>query len=74
MNHTYELEGKKISLSVKSCQPYAKGWQVNALIDGEESEMTFYHYTKRDAIEDAKRRISREGRLPHKPYKEEASA
>jgi len=74
MNYIYELEGKKISLSVKSCQPYAKGWQINATINGEESEMTFYHYTKKDAIEGAKRRIATDGRLPHAPYKAEVSA
>lgn len=56
-------------LRVKSCAPYAKGWQVNAIIDGVESEMTFYHYTKADAIARAKRIIAIEGRLPHEPYK-----
>jgi len=64
----YKLGDKVVEIRVKSCQPYAKGWQINATINGEESEMTFYHYTKRDAIEDAKRRIAREGKLPHSPY------
>jgi hypothetical protein len=58
-----------IELKVKSCAPYAKGWQVNAIVDGVESEMTFYGYSKKDAIASAKRRIEIEGKLPHEPYK-----
>jgi hypothetical protein len=56
-------------LKIKSCQPYAKGWQVNAFTGDQESEMTFYGYTKKDALEEAKRRVARDGRLPHEPYK-----
>jgi hypothetical protein len=56
-------------LTVKNCQPYAKGWQINAYIDGVESEMTFYGYTKRDAIASARSIIKKEGRLPHEPYR-----
>lgn len=58
-----------VFMKVKSCAPYAKGWQVNATIGGVESEMTFYGMTKRDAIEEAQAIISRRGRLPHEPYK-----
>ena len=58
-----------VTLKIKSCAPYAKGWQVNAIVDGVESEMTFYNYTKADALESAKRRIEKDGRLPHEPYK-----
>jgi hypothetical protein len=58
-------------IKIKSCAPYAKGWQVNAFIDGVESEMTFYGYTKRDAEIEARRRIKEVGRLPHEPYKGE---
>lgn len=54
---------------IKSCAPYAKGWQVNAIVDGVESEMTFYGYTKTDALAEAKRRVAQDGRLPHEPYK-----
>jgi hypothetical protein len=61
---------KLIEIKVKSIAPYGKGWQVNAFIDGIESEMTYYGYTKKDAIEAAKKRIERDGRLPHEPYKE----
>jgi hypothetical protein len=56
-------------LRVKNCQPYAEGWQINAIVDGVESEMTFYHYKKADAIARAKRIIATEGRLPHEPYR-----
>jgi len=56
-------------IKIKSCAPYAKGWQVNAFIDGVESEMTFYGYTRKDAEIEARRRIARDGRLPHDPYK-----
>jgi hypothetical protein len=57
------------TFKIKSCAPYAKGWQVNAFVGKEESEMTFYGYTKKDALEEAKRRVARDGRLPHAPYK-----
>jgi hypothetical protein len=56
-------------LKSKSCQPYAKGWQVNAFIGDQESEMTFYGYTKKNALAAAERIISTAGRLPHDPYK-----
>jgi hypothetical protein len=62
---------KTIQIKIKSCAPYAKGWQVNAIIDGEESEMTFYGESKSFALEQAKKRIEKEGRLPHAPYKGE---
>lgn len=56
---------------VKSCQPYAKGWQVNATVNGIESECTYYGYTKNDAIKAAQKTIAIEGKLPHPPYKGE---
>ena len=49
---------------------YGKGWQVNALVDGVESESTYYGTSKADALAMATRTIAREGRLPHNPYKE----
>ena len=58
-----------VEIKVKSIAPYGKGFQVNAFIDGVESEMTFYGYTKKDAIHEAKKRIEKDGRLPHEPYK-----
>ena len=48
---------------------YGKGWQVNALVDGIESECTYYGTSKADALSKAERTILRDGRLPHEPYK-----
>lgn len=55
--------------TIKSCAPYAKGWQVNAFVDGVESEITFYNYTKADALTRAKAIVADKGKLPHEPYK-----
>ena len=60
---------KLIEIKVKSIAPYGKGYQINAFIDGIESECTYYGYSKKDAIEAAKRHIERDGRLAHDPYK-----
>lgn len=48
---------------------YGKGWQINALIDGVESEATFYGVPKEYALRQAKALIEMNGRLPHEPYK-----
>lgn len=58
-----------IELKIKSAQPYAKGWQVNAFVNNVESEMTFYGYTKKAARGVALDMIAEFGRLPHEPYK-----
>jgi len=58
-----------VELRMKSIAPYGKGWQVNAFVNGVESEMTFYHSTKTDARAQALNRIASDGRLPHEPYK-----
>jgi hypothetical protein len=50
---------------------YGKGWQVNALVNGIESECTYYGTSKADALKMAQRTIDRDGRLPHDPYKAE---
>ena len=65
----YIENGKLVELRVKSCAPYAKGWQINATIDGEESEFTYYNTAKNSAIEQAKRMITLKGRLLNDPYK-----
>jgi hypothetical protein len=49
---------------------YGKGWQVNALVEGVESEATFYGTSKEWALRQAKAIIENEGRLPHEPYRE----
>lgn len=69
MKYHYIQNGKTVQLSVKSCAPYAKGWQVNAIIDGVESEFTYYNTAKADAVEQATRAIARNGRLLNDPYK-----
>jgi hypothetical protein len=58
-----------IELRIKSIAPYGKGWQVNAFVNGVESEMTYYHETKTRARELAIKRIQTDGRLPHEPYR-----
>ena len=60
-----------VEIKVKSIAPYGKGFQVNATIDGQESEITYYGYTKTQALEAARPRIKLDGRLPHEPYKGE---
>jgi len=50
---------------------YGKGWQINALIDGIESEMTFYGVAKDYALRQANAVIKKEGRLLHEPYRGE---
>lgn len=50
---------------------YGKGWQINALVDGIESEMTFYGTSREIALDKARARIEKDGRLPHEPYKGE---
>ena len=58
-----------VEIKVKSIAPYGKGFQINAFVNGIESECTYYGYTKKDAIETAKKCIEKDGRLPHEPYK-----
>lgn len=60
-----------VEIKVKSIAPYGKGFQVNVTIDGQESEITYYGYTKKQALEAARQRIKIDGRLPHEPYKGE---
>lgn len=54
-----------------SAHGYGKGWQINALVDGVESEMTFYGVSKDYALRQARAVIENEGRLRHEPYKGE---
>lgn len=50
---------------------YGKGWQINALVDGFESEYTFYGVSKEYAIRQARAQIEQNGRLLHEPYRQE---
>ena len=58
-----------VKLKIKSCAPHARGWQVNATVNGRESEITFYEGTKAQAEEKAIKIIERRGELPNEPYK-----
>jgi hypothetical protein len=63
----------KLHATSLSAHGYGKGWQINALVNGVESEMTFYKMTKSYALLRARAIIQQEGRLPHNPYKGENS-
>ena len=56
-----------VEIKVKSIAPYGKGFQVNATIDGQESEITYYGYTKKQALEAARKCINQAVRLPNEP-------
>jgi len=60
---------KVVEFKVKSIAPYGKGFQVNAFVDGVESEFTYYGYTKKKAVEAARRQVEVAGRLANEPYK-----
>ena len=60
---------KNIYLVATNIRPYGKGWQVNAFVDGIESEATYYHTNKEEALRKARQVIAQAGRLPHEPYK-----
>jgi hypothetical protein len=64
-------KGKKMKLHATnlSTHGYGKGWQINALVDGVESEMTFYGVSKDYALRQARAVIEMNGRLLHDPYK-----
>lgn len=64
-----ETVDRFIELKAKSCAPYAKGWQINAIIDGVESEQTEYGVSRAQALENARKTIKLLGRLMHEPYK-----
>jgi hypothetical protein len=61
---------KKVIIKAKNIAPYGKGWQVNAFVDGVETEQTFYGVTKAYAIRQANARIAQYGGLANEPYKE----
>jgi hypothetical protein len=62
-------EVKVVEFKAKSIAPYGKGFQVNAFVDGIESEFTYYGYSKKDALEAARRAVKVAGRLANEPYK-----
>lgn len=59
----------EIQLSITKPEAEPRAWQVNAMVNGVDAgEITYYHGTKKDAREDAMRRIKQDGRLPHDRY------
>ena len=61
---------EKVIIKVKNIAPYGKGWQVNAFVDGVETEATFYGVTKAYATRQANAIIAQQGGLANEPYKE----
>jgi hypothetical protein len=59
---------KKVIIKVKNIAPYGKGWQVNAFVDGVETEATWYGVTKAYATRQANATIETYGKLANEPY------
>ena len=62
---------KKVIIKATNIAPYGKGWQINAFVDGVETEATFYGVGKEYAIRQAKATIENYGKLNNEPYKAE---
>ena len=62
---------EKVIIKATNIAPYGKGYQINAFVNGVESEQTFYGTPKKYAIEQAQRIIKQNGRLNGEPYKAE---
>ena len=62
---------QKIIIKATNIAPYGKGWQINAFVDGVETEATFYGVGKEYAIRQAKATIENYGKLNNEPYKAE---
>jgi hypothetical protein len=62
---------KKVVIKATNIAPYGKGWQINAFVDGVETEATFYGVAKEYAIRQANAIIENQGKLNNEPYKAE---
>ena len=62
---------EKVIIKATKIAPYGKGYQINAFVNGIESEQTFYGVGKQFAVEQAKRIIKQNGKLNGEPYKGE---
>ncbi len=62
---------EKVIIKATKIAPYGKGYQINAFVNGVESEQTFYGVGKQFAVEQAKRIIKQNGKLNGEPYKGE---
>jgi len=64
---------QKVIIKATNIAPYGKGWQINAFVDGVESESTFYGVSKEYAVRQAKAAIETYGKLNCEPYKAEGA-
>lgn len=64
---------QKVIIKATNIAPYGKGWQINAFVNGVESETTFYGVSKEYAVRQAKAIIENQGRLNCEPYKAEGA-
>jgi hypothetical protein len=62
---------KKVIIKATNIAPYGKGWQINAFVDGVETEATWYGVNKEYAIRQANATIANYGKLNNEPYKAE---
>ena len=63
----------KVIIKATNLREYGKGWQINAFVDGVESEGTWYGVGKEYAISQAKATIETYGKLNCEPYKAEGA-
>ena len=63
----------KVIIKATNIAPYGKGWQINAFVDGVETEATFYGVAKEYAICQANATIENYGKLNNEPYKAEGA-
>jgi hypothetical protein len=62
---------KKVIIKATNIAPYGKGWQINAFVDGVETEGTWYGVSKEYAVRQANATIKTYGKLNNEPYKAE---
>ena len=62
---------QKVIIKATNLGEYGKGWQINAFVDGIESEATYYGVGKEYAVRQAKAAIETYGKLNCEPYKGE---
>ena len=62
---------QKVIIKATNIAPYGKGWQINAFVDGVETEGTWYGVGKEYAIRQANATIETYGKLNNEPYKAE---
>lgn len=63
------MKEKKVVLVATNIAPYGKGYQINAFVNGVETEATYYGVSKKYALTQAKAAIETYGKLAFAPYK-----